>query len=88
MDIYDIETQGILERIARHCPEAMIVYFHCINRMSEDGSVFFTHKQIEDEMCESWAKFRNGLKKLALENLLEWHYFNDGLAITLLGYDD
>lgn len=88
MDLYCITTQEILERISRHCPEALLAYLHCINRADVEGKVFFTRNMIEVEMSEKWTKFRNQIKKLALENLLEWHPFNGGLAITLAAHNE
>lgn len=39
-------------------------------------------------MSEKWTKFKNRVKKLALENLLEWHPFNDGVSITLVAHEE
>jgi hypothetical protein len=39
-------------------------------------------------MSEGWAKFRNHIKKLALENLLNWQPFNNGISVTLAAHDD
>lgn len=83
MDIYDVESQEVLERISRHCPEALSVYLQCINRADKEGSVFFTKEMVEINMSESWRPFLKNIKKLARENLLEWHPFNNGIAVTL-----
>ncbi len=40
MDINDVDTQEIMERISRHCPEAMMTYIHCINRMDAGHRMF------------------------------------------------
>lgn len=76
-------SQEVLEQISRHCPESMSVYLHCINRVDENGKVFFSRHMVEVDMSETWTKFRNKVKKLAVEDLLEWHPFNRGLMITL-----
>lgn len=83
MDIYTVASQEILERISRHCPHALPTYLHCLNRSVDGGTTFFSRFMVEEEMSESWTKFRNQIKKLATENLLEWHPFNGGIAVTL-----
>ena len=72
MDFTEYDKQEILDRISRHCPEAMCVYLHCYNRMDMAGHVILTRKQIEEELCETWTCFKNNLKKLSRENLLTW----------------
>jgi hypothetical protein len=88
MDLYTITTQEVLERISRHCPEALSAYLHCINRADSYGSVFFSKSMVEVDMSEGWAKFKNHIKKLAIENLLEWHPFNNGISVTLAGINE
>ncbi len=83
MDLDLVTSQEILERISRHCPEALCTYFHCINRVNSKRKFLFTKSLVEIDMSLGWAKFRNHIKKLALENLLEWHPFNGGISITL-----
>lgn len=87
MDLYAITSQEVLERISRHCPESLYAYLQCINRANAQGSIFFSKNVVEVDMSEGWTKFRNQIKKLALENLLEWHPFNDGIAVTLAELD-
>lgn len=88
MDIYAITSQEILDRISRHCPEAMSAYLNCINRANDKGTVFFSRELVEIDMSEDFRAFRNNIKKLARENLLEWHPFNSGISVTLAGSDD
>lgn len=88
MDLYAITSQEILERISRHCPESLSVYLHCINRANQDGAVFFNKSLVEIDMSEDWTRFRNQIKKLARENLLEWHPFNNGISITMAAFDE
>lgn len=83
MDIYASETQQILDTISRHCPESLSVYLHIINRVDDTGSVHFSKEMVTDDMSESWHKFKNNIKKLARENILEWHPLDDGIAVTL-----
>ena len=87
MDIHAITTQEILERISRHCPEALSVYLQCINRASADGSIFFSRELVEVNMSEEWRPFKSNIKKLARENLLEWHPFDQGISVTLADPD-
>ncbi len=83
MDIYDFNNQEVLERISRHCPEALSTYLHCINRANQNN-VYFTKKMVEVDMSEDWRPFRQNIKKLARENLLEWHPFDEGISVTLV----
>ncbi len=88
MDIYAVTSQEILERLSRHCPEALSTYFQCINRAGKDGQVFFSKQLVDVDMSENWGHFRNNIKKLAKENLLQWHPFDKGIAITLTEVSD
>lgn len=88
MDFYAVTTQELIERISRHCPSALPVYLHCVNRADSEGKIFFTREMVEVNMSEGWTKFRNGVKKLALENVLEWSPFNNGISITLAAIDE
>lgn len=88
MDLYAITSQEILERISLHCPGALCTYLQCLNRANNDGKVFFSKDLVEVQMSYGWTKFRNSIKKLALENLLEWHPFNKGIAVTLAAIDE
>lgn len=85
----EITSQEILERISRHCPSALSAYLNCINRANPEGKFFFSRNLIEEEMSESFTKFKNNLKALAKENLLEWHTKGDGLMVILADlYDE
>lgn len=87
MDIFAVTTQEILERISRHCPDALSTYLHCINR-SVSGSCYFSKDQVDVDMSEDWKKFRLHIKKLARENLLEWHPLDGGISVTLATPED
>lgn len=88
MDLYAITTQEVLDRISRHCPEALSTYLQCLNRADQQGTAFFSRSVVEVEMSEGWTRFKNSIKKLALENLLEWHPFNNGISVTLASIED
>jgi hypothetical protein len=88
MDYYNLTSQETLERLSRHCPEAISTYLQCVNRCQKDGTFFFSKDIIEVEMSEDFRTFRQNIKKLARENLLEWHPFNNGISITLAGSDE
>ena len=66
----------------------MGTYLQCFNRANRDGSTFFSKEMVDKEMSESWTKLKNNIKKLALENLLEWHDFNKGISVTLANLDE
>lgn len=86
--MYTFTSQEVLERISRHCPEALSAYLQCINRANSDGQVHFTRSLVTVDMSEDFRAFRNNIKKLARESLLEWHPLDDGIAITLAPSED
>lgn len=88
MDIYALTTQEILDTISRHCPGALSVYLKCINFADGDGNVFFSKPQVEIDMSEDWRSFKNNIKKLARENLLEWHPIDNGISVVLAAIDN
>ncbi len=87
MNIYTLTTQEVLERVSRHCPEALSTYLNCINRADQKGTIFFSKDMVDINMSEDWRQFRNNIKKLARESLLEWHPFNEGISVTLVALD-
>ncbi len=88
MDIYAVTSQDILDRISRHCPESMSTYLQCINRVNSDGTVVFSKDMVEVDMSVGWTKFKNQIRKLSLENLLEWHPFDGGISVTLVDQNE
>jgi hypothetical protein len=88
MDLYAITSQQVLDQISRHCPDAISAYLQCINRADSFGSVYFSREMVRNDLNLGWAKFCNQIKKLALENLLEWHHFDEGISVTLAAFDD
>lgn len=85
---FALTSQEILERISRHCPEAMSTYLQCINRANNEGTFFFHRKFVEIDLSEDFRAFRNNVKKLARENLLEWHPIDGGISVTLAAVDE
>lgn len=83
MNFFSLTSQETLDRISRHCPEALSTYLQCLNKADSDGTFFFSRHHIEVEMSEDIRSFRQNVKKLARENLLEWHPFDSGISITL-----
>jgi hypothetical protein len=88
MDLYNITSQEVLERISRHCPDSLGAYLHCLNRADKLGNIFFSKMMVETDMSESWTKFRNRIKKLGREDLLKWCRFNNGISVTLANLDE
>lgn len=84
LEIYSVTTQEILERISRHCPEALSTYLQCLNRSNEHGFVYFSRDVIDVEMSEDFRPFKQNLKKLARENLLSWAPIDKGLSVSLV----
>lgn len=87
-DFYKITHQEVLERISRHCPEALWTYFQCTNRCDKEGYVFFTKTMVEIDMSSEWRPFRNNIKKLARENLLAWCPVDEGISVQLADLDE
>lgn len=83
MELCAIATQEVLERISRHCPEALSVYLQCLNRANDTGTVFFSRETVDIDMSEEWHRFKKHIKQLARENLLMWQPINDGIHVTL-----
>jgi len=88
MDIHAITSQEVLERISRHCPSALSTYLTVLHHVDQFGKAKFTRKQIEYDLSETWTKFKNNLKKLALENLIEWHPVEHGLVVIMADADE
>lgn len=88
MDLYAISSQEVLERISRHCPQALSIYLQCINRADKDGLIMFSKPMVEIDMSETWTRFKNRIKCLAKENLLAWQPFNGGIAVNLAVLDE
>jgi len=88
MDIHALTTQEVLERISRHCPEALSAYLQCLNRADSNGTFFFSRDLIEINISVNFRCFRSKIKKLARENLIEWQPFNNGISITLVDLGD
>lgn len=84
MDIHAITSSDVLDRIARHCPAAMTTYLHCLHRVDDDMRYHFDKKTVEEDLSEDWRVFKNHIKKLSRENLLEWHAIDNGILINLL----
>lgn len=70
--IFQILTPETIDIISRHCPRALTTFVACLNRLHEDGSCAFSKEDVTIGRSESYAIFRNNLKALAREGLLEW----------------
>lgn len=83
LDLYTITTHQTLDRIARNCPRALCTFIHVLTRADQEGIAVLEKKQIVEDLSESFAKFRNDLRSLAREDLLEWRQIGSYLHITL-----
>ena len=88
MNIFAITTQEALERVSRHCPEALSTYLQCLNRADKNGNFIFSKYLVDVEMSDDWDDFRKNIKKLARENLLEWHPLDEEISVTLADNED
>ncbi len=88
MNIHSMDTQQVLDQISRHCPDALSAYLQCVNRANTEGTVFFSQDLVNVDMSEDWHPFKNKIKKLAREGLLEWHPFDGGISVTLANIDE
>jgi hypothetical protein len=68
----------------------MSTYLQCVNRANQDGSIHFSYQMVDVDMSENWHAFKNNVKKLARENLLEWIPLDGGISVTLadMGEDE
>lgn len=82
MDHYVYLSLENIERIARHCPRALSTYIICTTRANE-GKVEFSKEEIINDLSETWCRFRNNLKSLALENILSWKIKGEDVYVTL-----
>lgn len=83
MDLYALTTQKILDQISRHCPRALSTYTVCLARADDAGTLFLSKREITNDLSESYTKFKNNLRLLALENLLGWGEIDQGISIEL-----
>lgn len=85
LDQFDhvITTSKTLYSIAKNCPRSLSTFIHIKSRVDNRGKVTFQKKEIMNDLSESFAKFRNDIRALAREDLLEWHQMGDYLHITL-----
>lgn len=83
MDLSAITTHQTLDKISKHCPRAITTYLTIIGEVDENNQAFFSRRQVVFDMNESWTIFKNNVRALASENLLEWHEIDDGISITL-----
>lgn len=74
----------ILDQIGRHCPRAMGTYALCVARMNTINKLVLSKRLINEDLSESYTKFKNDLKSLAREGLLEWHE-NENILTVIVG---
>lgn len=81
-----IPSQDVLERISRHCPEALSNYLACMNRAMNTGNneIYFDKETVDVEMSDEWHIFKRNIKKLAREHVLTWAPFDKGIAVELI----
>ena len=77
-----VATFQNLEKVARNCPRALTTYLQVLCRSDDEGNLLLSRKEILD-MGESFTKFRNDLRFLRLQDLLEWHQMKDQIHVTL-----
>ncbi len=61
MDIFAVTTQEVLDKISRHCPDALSAYLQCMNRVDDEGTVFFSKHLVTVDMSEDWHPIDNGI---------------------------
>lgn len=83
MNEFSFTTFERLDALSRHCPDAISAYLQCISRADEHGNVLFNRNEINDVLCISWSRFRNQLRKLSLEGVLEFHQMDDKIRVIL-----
>ena len=77
----------IIDQIGRHCPRAISCFAICMGRSDDEWNLVFRREEITNGLSESYCKFRNDLKALAREGILEWHEMGDYLHVTIAEFD-
>lgn len=88
MIMYVYLSLEILDQIARHCPRALSTFVLCLGRANEVNHCVFSKEDIQLEMHESYTVFKNNLKSLSREGVLEWHNIDGKVHVTLANFDD
>lgn len=88
MDLYAIATQQTLDKISSHCPRALSAYLLCVAKSDHLGHIIFTREEIMNDRSESYVKFKNNIKMLAREDVLEWHEMGETMHVQLAIGDD
>jgi len=73
----------IIDQIGRHCPRAINTYILCLGHMDEKRSLILSKEEVTKDLSESFCKFKNDLRALAREGILEWHEMNSNLHIIV-----
>lgn len=81
--IFQILTPETIDIISRHCPRAFSTFIACLNRVDDEGRCCFSKEDITLGRSESYAIFRNNLKALAREGLLEWGELDGKIHVTI-----
>ena len=83
MDLNSIYQAEVLEKISRHCPQAMSPYLQCFYKVDSEGNAYFSREDIEVRMSYDYPDFLHAIKQLAREDLLKWSPLDGGIAIQL-----
>ncbi len=79
--------ESTLFQIAENCPRSFAAYLMCYQNADHDLYANLTKQIVEKEKSMSWTKFRNDVKALARQGLLEWHENKGAIEVTLAAYD-
>lgn len=77
----------VIDQIGRHCPRAISTFAICMGRIDGESKAILHRREITEDLSESFCKFRNDLKALAREGLLEWHQMDQFLHVTIAEFD-
>jgi uncharacterized protein YfaT (DUF1175 family) len=81
-------SQTALLLISENCSRALSTYLICHKHSDQDHFLQVTKDQINIDESLSWTKFKNDLKALSRQGLLEWiDQDDDTINITLSEWD-
>jgi hypothetical protein len=69
--------------IADQKPECMQAYLTCISNADDKGHCCISKKLLEEDICLSWGKFCNDIRKLARLGLLDFFRPDDGQDVVV-----
>ena len=84
IEAVDFET---LDRISRHCPQALTTYLSCVLHSRGEQQTTIDRQYVEDIFLISWTKFKNHLRALTAEMVIHHHVLGDSALVHIVDHD-